>query len=225
MAQIKLGTWNMQGGADATKDSKWTNGVAALMKNVDVLCLQETGTGVPSTAAGRDGLRVSQYTWSGYYIMFHQWMKPGGSPGVAANRCNLAIVSTSPPSNHCIINSQSLIWRPVLCCLINNVWISSIHAISPGGPDAPALISSVFTRATTACLIAGDFNRDPATLPGPPNIISSGCDTHPSYKSTSSASPRELDYCISNIVPRSKSASRQDCFDSDHYAVTFDINL
>ena len=168
-----IANWNMQGASHST-ENKWNTGVSNLLSNgADVVCLQECGA-VPDSAqlyqANVGGIAgLDMYTWGTTrtlkYILFYP-SDPNG------NRCNLAIVSKVAPANPTtdgilLYPAAPPVWRPVIGMLVNHIGVFSIHAISPGGNDAPGLLNSVATyMGGNPWTVSGDYNREPGTMVG-----------------------------------------------------------
>lgn len=182
-----LVTWNMQG-SNASTDCKWQTGVANLMTRCDVsiLCLQECGAPPPSaTPQGNlaNNARYNLYHWGGTssrpgsgrkYISYYH-------ADVNGNRCNLAIVSKSEPTDwHCSFPRDGPNRRPVIGAQINGNWYFCLHAISPGGADVYGLLSSAaFGTAGAPWFTAGDFNREPEPPLGIGTVCLPNANTHP----------------------------------------------
>lgn len=221
---MKIANWNMQGASHST-ENKWNAGVRNLLANdADVCCLQECG-GLPASVKlayqnvnGFPGLNL--YTWgtdrNHKYILFYQSDHNG-------NRCNLAIVSNIQIINPHICGTLlypavAPKWRPVIGLFINGLAVFTIHAISPGGTDAPGLLNSITMNMGAApWSVSGDYNRVPVSMVGvgivcPPN--------GPTYSSTH---PRkQIDYLIKQggAVVTGQVLS---LFLSDHLPVVFII--
>ncbi|MBO0323649.1 hypothetical protein J0X14_15165 [Muricauda sp. CAU 1633] len=200
---MKIVNWNMQG-ASHSIENKWNTGVQNLLAGqADVCCLQECGAIPPSAQLvygnvnGFAGLNL--YTWGTTrkhkYILFYQ-SDPNG------NRCNLAIVSNIPIINPKICGTLLYpaappVRRPVIGLFVNGLAVFSIHAISPGGPDAPGLLNSVANNmGANPWSVSGDYNRDPASMAGagivcPPNA--------PTYSSTNPH--KKIDYLTKQDGP------------------------
>lgn len=173
--EYRSATWNMQGySAD-----KWRNGVAHLAANNHVVCLQEVGQGVPSSAnfvrehntEDQFGVpySVNEYNWNIgtsqrpliYTIFFFN---------VERLRVNLAVVVANDRD---FIDRIPLIIadgidsgiRPGLGIRLLNtngaVTFFSFHAISNGGVNSPRMIREISRHTSTPFAVLGDFNRDP----------------------------------------------------------------
>ncbi len=177
---MNIVTWNMQG-SNATTENKWNTGVMNMLTSISptpIMCLQECGA-VPLSAIlvhtayfhlGNGVVdQVDIYSWGGtstrpaYYIFFHNWDNNG-------NRVNTAIVSNALPANFTtdvILMSPSSgpTWRPALGVKLQDSWVFSFHAISPGGADGPALITDVSQFCNpTPWYIGADWNNQPDGL-------------------------------------------------------------
>ncbi|QEC64810.1 endonuclease/exonuclease/phosphatase family protein [Mucilaginibacter ginsenosidivorans] len=170
---MKLVTWNMQGASHST-ENKWNAGIMNFFGNgADICCLQECGA-VPASArlinpnfAGVANLHY--YTWgtnrTNKHILFYQ-SDPNG------NRCNLAVVSTSPPMGGDVVWPViAPVWRPALGFQIDaNHFIFCQHAISPNGPDAAGLLAAINNAVGAPgnyWVAGGDYNREPPALMTP----------------------------------------------------------
>ena len=135
---------------------------------VDVFCLQECGPPprsfqlVEANIQGHVGFNL--YTWGSERaqksVLYYLWDNGG-------NRVNLSIVIKAPPTDiqgvTLMVSPQGPVWRPIVGLTINNVTYYCVHAISPGGPDAPGLLE-VVAGAGGSWIVAGDYNRVPASL-------------------------------------------------------------
>ncbi len=158
--------WNMQGSSHQL-ENKWNEGVALMMgpsgRLADVCLLQECG-GVPASAkleVHNFGVPLLDlYQWNRYWIAFY----PADPAG---NRCNMALVSKERPSTgYVTLPAGAPTWRPAIGVQLARAAFGSIHAISPGGPDAPGLLSAIAATIKAPWVVGGDFNREPATLQG-----------------------------------------------------------
>lgn len=183
---MNLFTWNMQG-SNASTEQKWYTGILNMMTQLQapIACLQECGPLPPSAslyAAALDGnANFHCYLWNNKFISFYWW-------DVAGNRVNLAIVTNAVPTAWlCRVPAAAPVWRPVIGVQIGGVWYNCLHAISPGGADAPALLAAAAAAAGAATwFTAGDFNRAP--LPALPtgNVCVPNGPTYPTAKPVSS---------------------------------------
>lgn len=215
---MKLVTWNMQG-SSASTENKWNTGVYNLMTQLsaDVVCLQECGA-VPLSAnlVAQDPSGWQMYTWgttrTRKYILFFPWDTHG-------NRCNLALVSPYQPQTPLtLLPLNPPQWRPVLGAAINGIWCFSLHAISPGGPDAASLIAAVAAAAGGGAnwIVAGDYNRAPGTLVVPQTINPPNGVTHPSSNS-------QYDYAVGTNTTAVTGQVVNTLVLSDHYPVFYQI--
>lgn len=222
---MNIVNWNMQGASHST-ENKWNTGVSNLLSSgADVCSLQECG-GVPASAqliqanvAGIAGLDM--YTWGTQrtlkYILFYP-ADPNG------NRCNLAVVTKSaianPNTNGVLLYPAAApIWRPVIGMSINGIGVFSIHAISPGGNDAPGLLNSVAGyMGANAWTVSGDYNRDPSTMGG------TGIVCPPNQNTYSVTNPQsKLDYMIKSGGGAVYGQVITSLILSDHYPVLYTV--
>ncbi|WP_066389260.1 cytolethal distending toxin subunit B family protein [Helicobacter himalayensis] len=174
-----IGTWNLQG-SSASTENKWNVSVRQLITGdnpVDILMVQEAGS-VPASArpTGRaiqpGGTPIQEYIWDlgtrsrprMVYIYY-------ANIDVGARRVNLAIVSGSQADEVFVISQNTVapnVSRPVIGIRVGNDAFFNIHALASGGGDATALVTAVhdnfLNRTNLNWIIAGDFNRDPASL-------------------------------------------------------------
>jgi len=190
-------TWNMQGASHST-ENKWNLGVLNLLNYNDLCCLQECGgipgSAVSSTQSYNNIPGLGLYTWGGSssrgqkYILFYP-ADPNG------NRCNLAIVSKVAPTAGFLFLPAVNPWRPTIGMTVAGTVFFTLHAISPNGVDAPALVNGAFGAAGAQVIVAGDYNRNYGTMGGgsqvvcPPNAA-----THPAINPVS-----YYDYAIKNF--------------------------
>lgn len=215
-------TWNMQG-SNATTENKWNTGVAPLSNVSNVVCLQECG-GVPASAKlleenifGVTGFNL--YSWgtdrANKYILHYKW-------DIKGNRVNLAIVTKFKPLQVSILlPDRGAQHRPTIGIFDSQYWYYTIHAISPGGADAPGIIQSVisFTKGA-GWYIAGDYNREPNTLNCDGYKI---CPVDGNTYSTLTPNPTtKIDYSTTNnTLYNIKGYVNRTLILSDHYAVSF----
>jgi len=210
-------------GASHSYENKWHEGVMNLLNRADVCCLQECGR-LPNSAK----LAHHQYceipdleywTWgtsrATKYILFYPWDAYG-------NRCNLAIVSKTPPLSGTLVTpGMAPAWRPALGFQINaNTYIFSIHAISGGGADVNGLLGAIngaMGGMINAWIACGDYNRAPNSFITPHFVCP------PNVSTFSVLNPgAKYDYCVRNTVG-AVTGIAQSLFLSDHYAVEFTI--
>lgn len=174
-----VGTWNLQG-SSASTENKWNVSVRQLISGdnpVHILMVQEAGS-VPASArpTGRviqpGGTPIEEYTWDlgtrsrprSVFIYY-------ANIDVGARRVNLAIVSARQADEVFVISQDriaSQVSRPVIGIRLGNDVFFNIHALASGGGDATALVTAVHDHFLDSqnvnWMIAGDFNRDPASL-------------------------------------------------------------
>jgi cytolethal distending toxin subunit B len=193
---MSIVTWNMQGASHST-ENKWNSGVLNLLNNgADLCCLQECG-GIPASAvlsvAGYGGvIGLDLYTWGTSRAQKHILFYPADPGG---NRCNLAIVSkVAPTAGFLFIPAFAPIWRPTIGMTIGGTIFFTLHAISPNGPDAPALVNGAFGAGANV-IVAGDYNRAPETMGGGAQVVCPpNGPTHPATHPVS-----YYDYAIKNF--------------------------
>ena len=217
-------TWNMQG-ANWTSDIKWRTGLANLFANAhaDVVCLQETGP-IPASAQHVWQSLVDPllhiYRWRygrGYlYILFYNW-------DLLGNRVNLAVVSRAQFALADVLALQVPLFgpvhRPALGVRIAGWSIYSVHAISPGGPDAVGLLAAIGIFAPAGnVIVCGDFNHFPGGMLGGLNVCPPDGNTH----STRIMHPANCyDYAYTNLAARP--GTRCNLIMSDHFPVMYDF--
>lgn len=195
-------TWNMQGGSAST-EQKWQTGVLNMFKSdleLHAMCLQEAGSppgdakllfDVQIAKPGGGFATVHVFAWGGStsrpfgFILFHNWDTGG-------HRVNTAIVikGNTPPTEvdvRMCWPAAGATHRPALGVVLDNGYLFSFHAISPGGPDGAAILTAVATVARRSPWYVGaDWNRTPDKLvvpPGSVHCLANG-PTHPSSKPT-----------------------------------------
>lgn len=167
-----IGTWNLQGSSAASTESKWTISIRQLITGenpLDILMVQEAGV-LPSTAVMTPrqaqpagvGIPIHEYIWNlgtlsrpnNVYIYYSRI-------DVGANRVNFAIVSRQMADEVIVIPSPTVASRPIIGIRIGNEAFFNIHALSPGGNDAGAIVTAVDShfrnRSEINWMIAGDF--------------------------------------------------------------------
>ena len=174
-----VGTWNLQG-SSASTENKWNVSVRQLITGdnpVNILMVQEAGR-VPATArpTGRaiqpGGTPIEEYTWDlGTRSRPHSVFIYYANIDVGARRVNLAIVSARQADEVFVIRQETIapqVSRPVIGIRLGNDVFFNIHALASGGGDATALVTAVHDHFLDSpnlnWMIAGDFNRDPASL-------------------------------------------------------------
>lgn len=179
LQDYRVSTWNLQG-SSANTESKWNVSVRQLITGdnpANVLMVQEAGA-IPSSArrTGRivqpGGTPIEEFVWElGTYSrprMVYIYYAP---LDVGARRVNLAIVSDRRADDVFVVRQDSVATnasRPAIGIRIGNDAFFNIHALASGGGDAPALVTAVhdffITMPEVNWILAGDFNREPATL-------------------------------------------------------------
>lgn len=180
-------TWNMQG-ATSGGEGNWFNNVRNLLvrHGARIVVLQEAGsirsvisltrnqTLVLPTVTNPDNVRapLTAYRWHvsnrfypyDAYIYFLE-------TNFGDNRVNLAIVTSQEVDEVILLQpSDHEYGRPTLGIRIDRSYVFTVHAISRGGPDAPAIVNRIFrffqlTRPFfNSWMITGDFNREPDDL-------------------------------------------------------------
>jgi len=235
---VRIGIWNMQG----ANVEKWQSMIRSYMSDtrVDAMCLQECGA-PPASAVALPAVMpisnpgpvpaavVNPRRWvvgsngASLYILTYNF---GVSPG---SRCNLTIVCRQPPLHWWLVwAAYGPVWRPVVgATLYGNSAVFSVHAISPNGPDALAVVAAIASLTTSvpaaqrpaAWYLGGDFNCEPTSWNGQAHISSSD---GPTYSTV--APSKYYDYVISsnplNVgvtgVRQNPSASL-----SDHFLVDY----
>ncbi|TDJ80908.1 cytolethal distending toxin subunit B family protein [Campylobacter volucris] len=171
-----IGTWNLQGSSAATTESKWTISIRQLITGenpLDILMVQEAGT-LPSTAVMTPrqvqpvgvGIPIHEYTWNlGTLSRPNNVFIYYSRIDVGANRVNFAIVSRQMADEVIVLPSPTLASRPIVGIRIGSEAFFNIHALSPGGNDAGAIVTAVDAHFRSMpnvnWMVAGDFNREP----------------------------------------------------------------
>ncbi|WP_027326993.1 cytolethal distending toxin subunit B family protein [Helicobacter pametensis] len=251
LENYRVGTWNLQG-SSALTENKWNISVRQLITGenpVDILMLQEAGR-PPNTAVSTGrvfdvGIPLREYTWElgtssrpNMVYIYHADLDVG------ARRVNLAIVSNRRADSVIVIH-QTVIApersRPALGIRIGDDAFFNIHAFARGGGDSGALVTAIHDHfnlePNVEWMVAGDFNRNPATLSAGLDrrilhnirILATNSATH-----SSSSADRVLDYGIIGrttqapsaptlpaIVAILMSASVRSYLASDHFPVRF----
>ncbi|MEV0115296.1 endonuclease/exonuclease/phosphatase family protein [Streptomyces sp. NPDC050844] len=180
-------TWNMQGAASGG-ECKWTQDVAPLAQNTDVVALQEAGQ--PPRAGTtlerswtRNGFTVQEYRWHvgsrtrgrDYYLYWMETDPNGHRVNMALvvpeeRRAQDILVAYDPAPAHRSV-------RPALGILPQGIdaWVFTVHASAQpqtggggrGGWDGPRIVQAVECAVAGAPLgpypwvAAGDWNRIP----------------------------------------------------------------
>ena len=216
-------TWNMQG-SKASTELAWNTGVAPLMRDQAeaVCCLQECGA-VPESASPvhSPDQNVRLYNWGGTHSRPGYWIAWYHSDP-RGNRCNLAVVSSTkvrPQGVRIVQAAGAHQWRPALGVDFGGIEVFSIHAISPGGPDARGLLEAVSAAVPSGkpWTVAGDFNREPGIA---------GYHCHepksPTYNANTATPDRKLDWCATSAsYPELAGEVMTGLQRSDHYPVFY----
>ncbi|HLK96467.1 MAG TPA: endonuclease/exonuclease/phosphatase family protein [Hymenobacter sp.] len=210
--------WNMQGASHST-ENKWNEGVLPFFtqQKADICMLQECGA-VPASAQLRQAnvggfVGLNLYTWGTDRNHKHILFYPADPNG---NRCNLAVVSTTQPTAATLVLPLAPpIWRPVIGMVLGGSFFGSIHAISPNGPDAPALLNQVAALGLP-WVVGGDYNRLPASMNSAAWMVNSP--NGPTYPST--GPEKALDYQITAAGP-ARTGQVLSLYMSDHLAVAY----
>ena len=240
----QIASWNLQG-SSASTESKWSVSVRQLISGdnaADILAIQEAGT-LPATArpTGRreslsSGLAVEEYIWDlGTRSRPNQVYIYYSASDSRANRVNLALVSNRRADEIIILPPPTTASRPIIGIRILSDVFFSIHALSRGGNDSGAIITSVYEhfrgRMDLNWLILGDFNRDPSRL-----SIDQSVRSHIRIIAPSGATQRSggtLDYAVAGnsdttgLVTRLSAllmlANLRTQIVSDHFPVNFRV--
>ncbi|WP_217199876.1 GDSL-type esterase/lipase family protein [Streptomyces buecherae] len=205
-------SWNMQGAGEGGNDParKWETLRTFLLKPdnglpdvvllqeggpMDVPAAQHVGTIPPDIVNGANEPinRVEHYTWkistgNPFHIYRAEW-------DVNGHRVNPTIVTREPADGLILVGRIAADTRPLLGVRFGNDVYFTLHAASPGGNDAMALVRRAQNWAwghnpAYSVMVAGDFNREPKDL-GNLNGMeqhNTGLPTHTSGK--------ELDYAL-----------------------------
>lgn len=241
-----IGTWNLQGSSAATTESKWSISIRQLITGenpLDILMVQEAGT-LPSTAVMTQrqvqpvgvGIPIHEYTWNlGTLSRPNNVFIYYSRIDVGANRVNFAIVSRQMADEVIVLPPPTTASRPIVGIRIRNEVFFNIHALSPGGNDAGAIVTAVDMHfrnmSNINWMIAGDFNREPLDTLGllDRDLLRRVSVFFPS-SFTQTTSERTIDYAIvgnANIqTPPLLSAvlmfaGLRTFLASDHYPVNF----
>jgi cytolethal distending toxin subunit B len=234
---MNVATWNMQGASHGTED-KWNKGVQALLNmsgslRPDAICLQEAGT-VPASAKqeatsefrgpGGRPVYVYIYSWGGTdrtaRRLVYYWWDEGG------NRCNLGVITRElVPFNSLEVGlnwaQAGPEWRPAVGLRAGtSPWVFSVHAISPGGADAPGLVNAVQSYARgRPWAVGGDFNREPNTFAVPNATVRPP--NEPTYSVTNPVS--RYDYLVQSGANNDPGTVVKQLVMSDHYPAAFGL--
>jgi endonuclease/exonuclease/phosphatase family metal-dependent hydrolase len=233
---MKLVTQNCQRNNEGLSDN-WAAYATRLLgkKSFDFVLLQEVGamqgggTGARVTKIGEgssnsdglpDDLSVDVYSVDGRSTQFRFMQFSVKQVGIGGNAVNLCIASRHAPIDlgHGVYHTGVVFgdfprWRPILVATFESaggheVSVGSIHAISGGGTDAPALVGAMDTYAEDGrrpYIIGGDFNREPASMAGVtafnPNLDAYP-PGHPTFDAGRTSRPlnKTYDYFISNVA-------------------------
>lgn len=253
LEDFKVGTWNLQG-SSASSESKWNVSVRQLISgtnSLDILMIQEAGS-VPSSARRTHrqvqpgGTPVEEYVWElgttsrpRAVFIYH------AAIDVGARRVNLAIVSNRMADEVFVVRQTTIApetSRPALGIRIGNDAFFNVHALANGGGDASALVTAIHDSFTGMpninYIIAGDFNREPASLSAALDtritnnvrIISPNAATHASasgntrildYAVIGNTAPGQTAQTLPNILAFLAAASLRSYLSSDHFPVHF----
>ncbi|AJC93148.1 cytolethal distending toxin, subunit CdtB [Campylobacter subantarcticus LMG 24377] len=171
-----IGTWNLQGSSATSTESKWTISIRQLITGenpLDILMVQEAGI-LPSTAVMTPrqvqpagvGIPIHEYIWNlGTLSRPNNVFIYYSRIDVGANRVNFAIVSRRMADEVIILPSPTVASRPIIGIRIGDDVFFNVHALSPGGNDAGAIVTAVDMHfrnmSNVNWMIAGDFNREP----------------------------------------------------------------
>jgi hypothetical protein len=247
---LNLVTWNMQG-ATGFGENKWRTDVTRLFRaGAQVVLLQECGN--PPNSAGPvavpppflggagvpGGMNWSYLAWSigsrrhpcdiGIY-----WVEtdPGG------HRCNLAIATVVFAAVPGAVIPGNLICvpppavgpgqRPAIGIRVpyggGNIDLYTLHAISPGGPNAPGLLANI-NVVGPPWLAAGDYNRAPATWGGGGGVLPAGAVvSNHNGDATHPGSGTNLDYAINRPGGAVPGQVMDNFVVSDHYPVYYAV--
>ena len=181
LSDFKVATWNLQG-SNAPTENKWNTHVRQLVTGsgaVDILMVQEAGA-VPASATlterefSTPGIPMNEYIWNtGTNSRPQELFIDFSRVDAFANRVNLAIVSNRRADEVIVLPPPTVVSRPIIGIRIGNDVFFSTHALANRGVDSGAIVNSVFEffnrqtdpiRQAANWMIAGDFNRSPATL-------------------------------------------------------------
>jgi len=230
---MKLLTWNMEGSNDGEKWSALTS--IHSTHPFDVACVQECGDTVDfggnpvSEKQIKAHLTVSTYNLGTSSRECPVYVTHLVTSGVE-NRCSLAIVSFENKFVSGTIDYAEALgsfqYRPALYAQVNlggsqNLYVSSIHAASGGGGDAPGLVKAVAQECGKSPLVvAGDYNRDPSSIMG----LDASFTIMPPNAATRPKSGKKLDYAIaSHCGGRSAIGQVLSVGMSDHDPVLYDL--
>ncbi|MFF0717191.1 endonuclease/exonuclease/phosphatase family protein [Micromonospora sp. NPDC003816] len=231
----KAATWNMQGAgsrADGSYDNKYTSGLLRLLRDAEVVALQEAGS--PPGGAHHladhpqlDFVRqdpqhglftpdVEEYRYGGTNsrpggYLYWLWTDTNPEP---AGRVNLAIATRErvDPAGIVVVASP-LGGRPALGVTVGGTVFFSLHGWSPGGNDLPGLLEAIRVRMLTAgpnntprdWVAMGDFNRHPDNLAAVLDAAHFAVHTPAAATHPSTNPTALLDYAV---VPRGVAAPR-----------------
>lgn len=200
-------SYNMQGGQGGDVTPKWSNDIPQLLRNHDVLALQEAG---PLPALDPNGLFHYQDTTTinGYNI-YHYLRNFGTENNVIlrhvyfmqtdpnGNRVNLAMVTEAEPDALWVTTPPFNGARPSFGVQLGNTAFHDVHGASGNGNDMPGIIRAVAAGAQAAGIdyaVLGDFNRHPDTLNG---RLPAGAHVY-RPGATTQVSGGELDYMVAD---------------------------
>jgi cytolethal distending toxin subunit B len=248
VATLRIATWNMQG-SNQKDDSRWTTGVFQMMDrlSLDFMLLQECGA-APATA-GMAPIRIARWLYARPAFRsactYGAWPSPSMRRTLrpvrakrifhmewdtSAGRCNLAIVSRTPPLSFIgITNPLKASERPLIgmsvSTAVGRLLVATLHAFSGNGNDGPGFLrafSQLSRSASQPWLCAGDYNREPnswttANLPLDARLWNVNGITYPSSR-------RKLDYMWGSMRLRTAVGRVLPHPLSDHYPVLFEYH-
>lgn len=205
---VSMVTWNMQGKSD-NLDDKWVKHVKELVRNYKFVCLQECGkipesiqreTPQPPPNAwpqwGRTpppaNLKVEYVVWNIgsqerpdlVYIFWAETDPQGG-------RVNLAVCSKNAPTGLLYAPGLQPNGRPSIGIEVHPDNVYTLHAFSPGGNDAPTLITNI-SSGPQPWYALGDYNREPTWTPPAGTLCPPDKETYV----TQNGEKKKLDYMV-----------------------------
>lgn len=235
-------TWNMQGAAPSAHN-KWETGVRSLFQaGAEVVCLQECcpppddaipaapppWLNDPHDPAEVDG-RFLLWSLGHHRRPLHVlifWVRADAD----GHSVNLAVATvfapvapdyTRAPAHLLFVPNPHEFGRPAIglrlpyngACLD----IYSVHALGPGGHDAPGLLNGIY-HVGSPWFAAGDFNRRPAEWPDLPMNVApcthNGDLLHPGRSTNTS-------YAFICPAPAARGAIFHGFIGSEHYPIVY----
>ncbi|HVJ52186.1 MAG TPA: endonuclease/exonuclease/phosphatase family protein [Aliidongia sp.] len=215
-------TWNMQGG---NKDKYYQ--IADYMKkhNINIACLQETGT-LPKDYAKNPktinniALNTGDFKTGASSGMIYTTINYDNDTG-QNNRCSMAILSEPAVLDMWAIPGPNNL-RPLLGIKIpGDIWVYTVHAPSGNPNSASGVTVSMLddmplAQRTKRWVCAGDYNCPPAQIGGGGRTTVGGL--APTHKNGGM-----LDYAVTgNIALTHQSQGIEPLF-SDHWSQIFDF--